>query len=173
MFSNLTESDLKFLEDLSQELNTQPNDGNASPVFWGIRDYISVRDDSDGEYSGVLEDGEEVFMEHWDNGIDKLKSYLYHYEEKTIIDGMDLNELLEICENFGKDENGDEVLTIFRYNRMPIISDMTGAFLTKEAAQKHLKENYYHYSKDAHTYAMTAWRNPEFEQLLNIIKKLT
>ena len=36
-------------------------------------------------------------------------------------------------------------------------------FLTQKAAENHLKANYYHYSEDAHTYAMTSWRNRETE----------
>jgi len=43
-------------------------------------------------------------------------------------------------------------------------------FLTKKSCQKHIEQNHYHY-KNPHTYAMTAWRNPEYERLLNIIKE--
>lgn len=32
----MTKEDIEFLRDLQHELNTQPNDGNADPVFWGI-----------------------------------------------------------------------------------------------------------------------------------------
>ncbi len=43
-------------------------------------------------------------------------------------------------------------------------------FLTKEEAKRHLELNHYHYSKKAHTYAMTAWRAPKVERLLNILE---
>lgn len=45
-------------------------------------------------------------------------------------------------------------------------------FLTQKAAEEHLKSNYYHYSEDAHTYAMTSWRNPETEKLWKILKEI-
>lgn len=46
-----------------------------------------------------------------------------------------------------------------------------GAFLTLKSAERHLKENNYNYSEKAHVYVSYGWRNPELEQLLNIIEK--
>ena len=43
-------------------------------------------------------------------------------------------------------------------------------FLTKKGAKEHLEINYYHYSKRAHTFAMTAWRSPQVEQLMKILE---
>ena len=43
-------------------------------------------------------------------------------------------------------------------------------FLTRSAAEKHLEENRHHYSKKAKTYAMTAWRSPQYEHLLELLK---
>lgn len=51
------------------------------------------------------------------------------------------------------------------------LSGVTGCFLTKRAAKQYLDNNYYHH-EDGHTYAMTAWRNPEFERLLNILQTM-
>lgn len=164
----LENKDYDFLKGLSKRLKEQTNDGNADPVFWGIRDYKVIRDDSDGEYIGVLDDGEEIFMEHWDNGIDNLRRQLSCFKDRDELNSMNLDDLVSYIENYLDDEN----FTIFRYNRVPFISDMTGCFLTKKAAQKHLQENSYHYTKDAHTYAMTAWRNPEFEYTIEILKHL-
>lgn len=35
----MNKEDLIFLKELQKELVEQPNDGNASPVFWVIADY--------------------------------------------------------------------------------------------------------------------------------------
>lgn len=43
-------------------------------------------------------------------------------------------------------------------------------FLTKEEAKRHLELNNYHYTSKVHTYAMTAWRLPKVERLLNILE---
>ncbi|MBC6130531.1 hypothetical protein HCA39_00635 [Listeria seeligeri] len=39
--------EIEFLNELQEELNTQTNDGNASPVFWVIRQYEDQITDSD------------------------------------------------------------------------------------------------------------------------------
>ena len=31
--------EIDFLVNLQKELNTQTNDGNAQPIYWGIMDY--------------------------------------------------------------------------------------------------------------------------------------
>lgn len=41
-----------------------------------------------------------------------------------------------------------------------------GMFLTETDAERHLKLNHYHYSKDAHTYVDHAWRAPELSEFL-------
>lgn len=45
-------------------------------------------------------------------------------------------------------------------------------FLTQKSAENHLKSNHYNYDKDAHTYAMTAWRSPEVQMLWKIIQEI-
>lgn len=45
-------------------------------------------------------------------------------------------------------------------------------FLTHAEAAEHLKANYYHYTKDAHTYAMTAWRSFQVRDLLRLLRAI-
>ena len=45
-------------------------------------------------------------------------------------------------------------------------------FLTLRDADKHLKENHYHYSDDAHAFAMTAWRDPTIERLWQLLQEI-
>lgn len=42
-------------------------------------------------------------------------------------------------------------------------------FLTNRSCKRHIELNHYHYSADAHSYAMTAWRSPEVEHLWKIL----
>lgn len=42
-------------------------------------------------------------------------------------------------------------------------------FLTLREAEEHLKANYYHYSTEAHTFGMHAWRSPEVAQLIKLL----
>lgn len=43
-------------------------------------------------------------------------------------------------------------------------------FLTLREAQEHISKNSYHY-KHPYTYAMTAWRSPQVEQLIKILQE--
>ncbi|ANE23387.1 hypothetical protein AAY81_00850 [Denitrobacterium detoxificans] len=45
-------------------------------------------------------------------------------------------------------------------------------FLTYAEAREHLRLNHYHYTKDAHTYAMTAWRSPQVSNLLGLLHSI-
>lgn len=45
-------------------------------------------------------------------------------------------------------------------------------FLTKDAAEQHLKLNRNHYNRDAHIYLDCAFRNPEFEHLSRILRQV-
>lgn len=45
-------------------------------------------------------------------------------------------------------------------------------FLTNRSCKEHIAANHYHYSGDAHSYAMTAWRSPEVSRLFDILDKI-
>lgn len=45
-------------------------------------------------------------------------------------------------------------------------------FLTNRSCKEHIQANHYHYSGDAHSYAMTAWRSPEVSRLFDILDKI-
>ena len=183
LFKNLNEEDIEFLKELSHELNTQPNDGNADPVFWGIRQEISSPPLQDGYGDTYViwesSEGHEVYNSE-DNNLDKFIEYM----QQEDIEDEDGNELSpedirkEIEDNyldepydFIREHNLEDSYGEGTINYEYQLTDQTGAFLTKRAAQEHIKLNHYHYNKP-HTYAMTAWRNYEFEQLIKILKKL-
>jgi hypothetical protein len=48
----ISQEDYEFLKDLQNELNTQENDGNADPVFWGVEETVEECRGGDGEYGG-------------------------------------------------------------------------------------------------------------------------
>jgi site-specific recombinase XerD len=54
----------------------------------------------------------------------------------------------------------------------PKVGKREMGFLTKEEAKQHLEANSHHYSSEAHTYAMTAWRAPKVERLLQILETM-
>ena len=174
ILERLSEDDLDFLGDLGHQRKMQPKDGCADPVFWMIQDEKSVYCE-DGEYLEFYDDGEMVYSTYHCNteeDLEEFKKYILDYKD------LDDDEKKEL-----KDINNDEDLvewfevssvniSFARFTREHYITEGTGPFLTKEAAKEHLKENDYYYSKNARTYGMVGWRNPQFERLMEIIEKL-
>lgn len=184
--NNLTENDIEFLKELSHELNTQTNDYNADPVFWGIRDEVKsppladgygdcyVIVDTDDYYEIYSSDG------HTDN-IDSFIRAMKNHEGSLQCDGKDMTEeeieksirdnFIDCPYDFIVEHDLEEFYSEFNVNITYELVTNTGAFLTKRAALNHIELNRHHY-KNPHTYAMTAFRNYEFGKLIEIIKKI-
>jgi hypothetical protein len=88
---NINKSEIDFLIDLQKELNTQTDDGNAQPVYWGIIDtkrIYNVSDDTDDaepalfnpEYQQTLYGIKDVV----DYIKDELNIYVKEYEDSSI-----------------------------------------------------------------------------------------
>lgn len=182
----LSNEDIDFLKELQHELKTQEHDCQASPRFWGVaetkREY-----GIDSEYS----DGYEVridFETYYDNdedGIESFKEYLienceedydldHEGEITSLKEELDRFDDISDMYDFASDEldiDTNEIELIYYRNIENVVTQQTGCFLTKRACKRHIELNHYHYN-EPHTYAMTAWRNPEFERLLKIIENL-
>ena len=174
--------EIKFLQELQEELKTQDTDYQATPRFWGIMNYRIVPgneeyDDchtsyfhNDGDHSEFadVEDLKEFLTEHYLDEIDEYLDPDATKDLKELLDGENtsFDDLWEFVTNH---MNGDGY-----YNECPVKEEsfiVTSAmFLTKAEAKKHLELNHYHYSSKAHTYAMTAWRAPKVERLLKILE---
>ena len=124
-------SEIKFLKELQEELNTQDNDSQAAPRFWVVMDYRTVPT-GEGYNSGY-----EV------------------YDSETIESYADKTELINTL--------------IDREESFIVPNTM---FLTKAECKKHIEKNAYHYTSKAHSYAMTAWRSPKVDRLLNILSTM-
>ena len=68
-------------------------------------------------------------------------------------------------------DNGYDELKVFGISTKPVIYPNT-MFLTEKDAREHLQSNDYHYSEDAHTYCMSAWRSPVVERLWKILREV-
>lgn len=169
----MKKEDIEFLRELQHELNTQEDEIQAAPRFWGIIedvDYPTDEDHADNEYIYFYDDGDTLT---YDETVEYVESVIEDYD-KDIIDDWFNNvknnyELEDLCIWIRETLDCDvEVCYSLNTER---ISTQTGCFLTKRAAKLHLAQNGYHYN-NGKTYAMTAWRNPEFERVLNILQKM-
>ena len=166
----LSQDDAKFLRDLQHDLLTQPNDGNADPVFWGV---IETREEPapedcgeariyncDGDCS-VMTLGEAV---EWVNENIEDKDLIHLW---NTLDHDDLDTVFE----FIHDEMGIISVSVVWVEEHSRVSEETGAFLTKRACQEYIRRYGYNHSRP-HTYAMTAYRNYELARLLKILKTI-
>lgn len=167
----MKKEDIEFLRELQNELKTQEHDGQASPRFWGVAEikrFPTAEDYADGaviyDTNNCAEYSQEEFMELLEERWDEAKHEIYVKED---ISEMDVEDLVRLAE----DDFGWEEYELRYYIEEQLVSDQTGCFLTKKACKRHIELNGYNYNQ-GHTYAMTAWRNPEFEKLLKILTEM-
>lgn len=172
----LNEEDITFLKELAHKRKTQETDGCGEPVYWMIYDKKNIVQE-DGDYFAIYSDGEEIYNTYDEDSKDDLEELKEH-----IMDDFDIssdlaeetkyiNSKFDLLNYLDMHEYELDGLNKVNFNREYYITEETGAFLTKEAAKKHIEENYYRYSKDVTTYGMEGWRNPEFKRLMEIINK--
>lgn len=51
-------------------------------------------------------------------------------------------------------------------------NEYKNGFFTWDACRAHLKSNYYHYSGKARAFASHAWRNPEMDAVVKLLKSI-
>ncbi len=168
----LPKKDFDFLKELAHELNTQPNDGNADPVYWGVMETKEVGV-PDGCGDPILYMGDGCTME-LEEAVEYAQQYVKYdietekYDERwEELDKSSMSEFVEFCHDVL--DWGD--VRIVYVEKKSSLSRTTGAFLTKRACQDYIKNFGYNHSKP-HTYAMTAFRNYELERLLKILKSI-
>lgn len=184
----IDKKDIEFLKELQHEMLTQDTICQASPRFWVVRgtvkewgvdsDYSdgSVITDECGELNlETMKDCYEYIIERLEDREDDLISgdaVTYNEEDDVIyvitgdgeVDTLeDLEEVLDYL------DNNDLCICYFRNIEKNFENTM---FLTNRECKAHIKSNYYHYPSDAHSYAMTAWRSYEVENLWKILDKI-
>ncbi|MBJ7961020.1 hypothetical protein JDS77_25560 [Bacillus cereus group sp. N28] len=164
--------DIQFLKELQQELKTQEIDCQAAPRFWTLMDYKWVVT-AEGHHDRIslffMDDCKAVIVEEYIEDI--ISGQLEHELTEERIE--ELKEMREYESEEGlvewiKENIDDDCYLIYEEEVSFIVQDTM--FLTKEDAKKHIEDNGHHYTKQVHTYAMTAWRSPKVERLLNILE---
>lgn len=102
-------------------------------------------------------------LEGYENDIEDEEEQLEPIQTYLDIDSLisELNDLSYVSEDLRVVNLRDETYIV-----------PNTLFLTNRAAKAHIRQNHYHYSKDVHSYAMTAMRSPEVEQLWRILDKI-
>lgn len=182
----ITAEEIEFLKKFQQELNTQDNVGQANPRYWVIRGTEKIYNVIDFEevelyYKGNKEAGSiDEIEKYLSNPINThfcaLEVSIDNFSNSAYITYKKYEDDDEEYEFYSFDEFKQWLLNEFgfelvTYKTIEKTYDNT-MFLTQIDAEEHLQNNAYHYSEDAHTYAMTAWRNPRMEKLLKILQEV-
>lgn len=186
----INKKDIGFLKELQHELLTQDHVCQAAPRFWivqgTVKEYnIDSRYGCDGETLVNTYDGWQEIAESLEEAYKYLTEEFEEsekYKFELISDSIEVyrDELednteflydLEDVVNFINSHYEDERYEVCCYRNVDKNYENT-MFLTNRECKEHIKTNYYHYPKDAHSYAMTAWRSPEVEKVWNILEKI-
>jgi hypothetical protein len=164
----ISDEDYEFLKDLQHELNTQTNDGNADPVYWGVMETCEVGvPDGCGDERIYLGDGGTETLE---GAVAYVGSYVVDDEDMEAWNDVDKTNIDDVV-TFCREKLGMPEVRVVDVEKKSEISRLTGAFLTKRACQEYI-ERYGYNHESPRTYAMTAYRNFEFERLLKILKTM-
>ena len=165
----ISDEDYEFLKDLQHELNNQETDCQADPIYWSVMEY---RKEAAPEGCGeaVIYDGDGVMtLEESIQYVDENIRY-YNKDVQEQWEEVDKDLIGEVAD-FICDKMGTPGCSVVWQQEKQIISQETGAFITKRACQEYIKRFGYNHNRP-HTYAMTAWRNFELERLLKILKTM-
>lgn len=160
---------IQFLKAFQNERNTQPNDGNADPVFWVIGDYRwdACWEENAEEYE-IFIPGDDSTSYKWEEfKKDELEENNHELKKVVLRKLKEIEDADTLLEWVHEHIDDDAYLVPVKKNH--IIREDT-MFLTKAEAKRHIESNDYHYTSEVHTYAMTAWRSPQVEKLLTLLK---
>lgn len=180
----LTDEDVQFLSELSDELATQDHCCQASPRYWAVMQDIWYpcrygHQDRYDMYDGECCESSDV------------ESVAKEFVEDIVGESAGIGHLASELENSGIDirvksdgswsieiDNEPEAaeflackkphLEAIPMARMEVIAHGT-MFLTLRECEEHIASNAHHYD-NPHPYAMTAFRAPQVEKLMEIIE---
>lgn len=171
----MTKEQIEFLKNLQQELNTQNTVGQADPRFWVVAQYEWHNCWEENSHDYHYCDGENTY-----ESLEKLKEHLKendYLDENGYFNPGEL-EAWEDLEDFHIDsiDEWDDLPECVKneYYKVPVrqehVIKQNTMFLTLRECKEHIEANHYHYNDTVHSYAMTAWRSPQVEQLIKLLQ---
>lgn len=138
-----------MLNEIKKELETQDNLSTADPIFV-VYDWDKIPTSSD--YS------DKSFYCSEDGEIGETRESVYEWLENNGSENIpkDLKDLSNY--NFDSWIEDQEGIRKVYYKK---VRRFINVFFTRKAAQEHIDQNHYHYSKEVHIYVNSLWRNPE------------
>lgn len=178
----LTADEVRFFKELQDELNTQETFCQADPRFWvveqerwypcpeGCEDRIVVYD-HDECCTMTLEEAVKAAFANIESelGNEGATEWLSDWSITLgdCFDSWPMNDwAIDAIEDYASKH--DVPWDVIYEQRHSEHADNT-MFLTYRECCEHIKKNDYHY-RNPHPYAMTAWRSPQVERLIEILR---
>ena len=156
----ISDENYEFLMNLKNELNTQDCRITASPYYYTIRQKKKVYV-PDGCGNEVIY-RDETELETKEDCVEYLLDYYEDEYDKDDLNDMSLCELFDIL----IEERG---FSPINYNYEYYYSNV---FLTEKACEHHISINKHNLGLEPVSYVDHAYRNPEMEKLLKILKTI-
>ena len=142
-------------------------DGIEEAVKYFQEEVIIAANEDSEDFKYILEEEPTCSFKSW--RILKIDKTCDKNDEDYTKGDEILKEYIEALSDCGI-INDDEYMVGYYRNEHHIYPNTM--FLTNRSCKRHIELNHYHYDADVHSYAMTAWRSPEVEQLWNILQKV-
>ena len=193
----ISKDDIDFLKALQKERNTQDNCETADVRTWVIKDRNDTVTEEGHEDYYLLYSPENCNNLDLEDIYDILKALEFetdYYTGELVIENLNFENDVITFTYFGrkssisKDNNNKdsiaikgvcvgELISFFNENfyEIVIVNMRVGwkhefCFLTQKAAENYLKRKGYNHSKDAHTYCICTYEDPEIAKLMDIIE---
>lgn len=193
----ISKDDIDFLKALQKERNTQDNCGTADVRTWVIKDRDDTVTEEGHEDYYLLYDSENCNNLDLEDIYDILKILELetdYYTGELVIENLNFENNIITFTYVGNkvsisrdsdNEDGifikgmdvDELISFFNENfyEIVIVNMRVGwkrefCFLTQKAAENYLKRKGHNHSKDAHTYCICTYQDPEIARLMDIIE---
>lgn len=193
----ISKDDIDFLKALQKERNTQDNCGTADVRTWVIKDRSDTVTEEGHEDYYLLYDSENcnnLDLEDIYDILNVLELETDYYTGELVIENLNFENSTITFTYVGNrvsisrdsdNEDGilikgmdvDELISFFNDNfyEIVIVNMRVGwkhqfCFLTQKAAENYLKRKGHNHSKDAHTYCICTYQDPEIARLMDIIE---
>ncbi len=166
--NRLTQEDVKFLEELANEIATQDTRGTAQPYgLTVLQENVRVVPEGFGDRVLYIFDDVEFLDDEWDR-------FVKYVEEE--FDGEDIVEKVKKYNDFNELASDDELVDELDLKwfdcdvEKEVFLNRFNFFLTEKAAQEYLKKDV-HNLRNPSLYGVHLYKNEEMKRLIEIILK--
>ncbi len=154
------------LIELADEYVNQDNRSTADPLYFSIEQQIATGcPDGCGDFTAYYNcDGGCI------SDLDDVESYL-NDEDYTLTFESLLEKEIDF-DSYEFEEFMDDYMPEFRKLSMKYEPVYKNCFLTVKSCDAHIAQNHYHYSNSARSYGEHAWRNPDMEIIVKLLRTL-